>query len=240
MCPIVEAYLDDGGSVLDEAHEWSPTDRIRASYDTVAERYAAELGDEMFSRPFERSMLLAFSELVRSTGLGVVGDVGCGPGHVSKYLASLGVRTLGIDISEEMIAQARLKFPEGEFRVASMFDLPVPTSGWSGAVVRYATLHCNADERARAFHELRRVIRHGGYISHSFYESAPAQPVGSVYHLQSWFGFHVDLHTYFVSVDDAAAELESSGFEIVAALVREPVPAQEVPARRCTIVGRRR
>lgn len=232
--------MDDGGSTLDETHEWSPLERIRASYDTVAERYAAELADEMVARPFERGMLLAFSELVRSTGLGVVGDVGCGPGHISKHLASLGVRTLGIDISEEMIEQARRTFPEGEFRVASMFDLPVQTSGWSGAVVRYATLHCNADERLRVFHELRRVVRRGGYIKHSFYESAPDQPVGSVYHLQSWFGFHVDLHTYFVSVEDAVAELESSGFEIVAALVREPVSMLEVQARRCTIVGKRR
>lgn len=232
--------MDDGGSTLDETHEWSPLERIRASYDTVAERYASELADEMVSRPFERGMLLAFSELVRSTGLGVVGDVGCGPGHIAKHLASLGVRTLGIDISEEMIEQARRKFPEGEFRVASMFDLPVPTSGWSGAVVRYATLHCNADERLRVFHELRRVVRRGGYVTHSFYESAPDQPVGSVYHLQTWFGFRVDLHTYFVSADEAVAELESSGFDVVAALVREPMSARELPARRCTIVGKRR
>ncbi len=232
--------MDQGGGIVSETNDWSPTDRIRASYDTVAERYAAELADEIATRPFERGMLLAYSELVRSNGLGIVGDVGCGPGHIANHLSSLGVRTVGIDISAEMITQAKTRFPDGEFRVASMFDLPVRSSGWSGAIVRYTTLHYNADERSRAFHELRRVIRQGGYISYSFYESAPDQPVGSVYHLESWFGCRVDLHTYFVSVEDAATELEDSGFEIVAALVREPMAARELPARRCTIVGRRR
>lgn len=231
--------MDDVGThTIDENQE--PLDRVRASYDTVAERYANELADEMVARPFERGMLLAFSELVRTVGTGVVGDVGCGPGHISKHLASLGVETLGIDISPAMIEQARLKFPDGDFKVGTMFELPVPSAAWTGAVVRYATLHCDAAEREVAFRELRRVVRAGGYITHSFYESAPDLPIGSVYHLKSWFGFAVDLDTHFVSVEDAAAELDRAGFEVVAALVREPMSSNELPARRCTIVGKRR
>ncbi|HEY5924648.1 MAG TPA: class I SAM-dependent methyltransferase [Kofleriaceae bacterium] len=217
-----------------------PADKIRASYDIVAERYALELADEMVARPFERGMLLAFSELVRMVGPGVVGDVGCGPGHIGKHLASLGVATTGIDISVAMIEQAKSKFPEGDFRVASMFRLPVESGSWIGAVARYATLHCNTDERMQTFAELARCVQAGGYLTHSFYESAPDQPVGSVYHLKSWFGMKVDLYTYFVSIEDAASELDRAGFEVVAALVREPMFSNELPARRCTIVGKRR
>ena len=215
-------------------------DKVRASYDIVAERYALELADEMVARPFERGMLLAFSELVRLVGPGVVGDVGCGPGHISKHLASLGVATTGIDISVAMIEQAKSKFPDGDFRVASMLRLPVESGSWIGAVARYATLHCNSDDRMQTFRELARCVQSGGYLTHSFYESAPDQPVGSVYHLQSWFGMKVDLFTYFVSIEDAASELDRAGFEVVAALVREPMFPNELPARRCTIVGKRR
>jgi ubiquinone/menaquinone biosynthesis C-methylase UbiE len=220
--------------------DFEPSDKVRASYDIVAERYANELADEMVTRPFERGMLLAFSELVRSTQKGIVGDIGCGPGHIAKHLASLKVRTIGIDISAAMIEQAKLKFPEGSFHVASMFHLPIKTASWIGAVARYATLHCNGDERAQTFRELQRVVRPGGYLTYSFYESAPDQPVGSVYHLESWFGHHVDLNTYFLSIEDAATELDQAGFEVVAALVREPMSPAELPARRCTMVGKRR
>jgi ubiquinone/menaquinone biosynthesis C-methylase UbiE len=121
-----------------------------------------------------------------------------------------------------------------------MFELPFTSGAWTGAVLRYATLHCNAGEREVALRELRRVVRPGGFVMHSFYESAPDQPVGSVYHLQSWFGYAVDLHTYFVSIEDAAGELDRAGFEVYAALVREPLFTNELPARRCTIVGKRR
>src|SRR5687768_17464790 len=153
---------------LTQVAEIARSQQVRASYDIVAEKYATELADEMVSRPFERGMLLAFSELVRSVGPGVVGDVGCGPGHIAKHLAALGVKTVGIDISVAMIEQAQRKFPEGEFRVASMFKLPVGTGAWIGAVARYATLHCNTEERIETFRELHRAVQFGGYLTHSF------------------------------------------------------------------------
>jgi len=237
---------DTGNDTLDEGDDATrlntrdPADKIRASYDIVAERYASELADEMVTRPFERGMLLAFSELIHTVGRGVVGDVGCGPGHIAKHLASLGVATMGVDISVAMIQQAKAKFPEGDFRVGTMFKLPVESGSWVGAVARYNTLHCNRDEREQTFREIARCVQVGGYLTHSFYESAPDQPVGSVYHLNTWFGFNVDLMTYFVSIEDAAMELDHAGFEIVAALVREPIFANELRARRCTMVGKRR
>ena len=39
------------------------------------------------------------------------------------------------------------------------------------------------------------------------------------------------LHTYFLSIEDAAAELDHAGFEVVASLVREPMSPAELPAR---------
>ena len=230
----------DEAEELTHVAEWRPVDKIRTSYDIVAAKYAHELADEMVARPLERGMLLAFSELVRELGDGAVGDVGCGPGHIAKHLATLGVRTVGFDVSAAMIEQAKQKFPEGEFRVGSMYELPIEAGAWLGAVCLYTTLHCNADERAITFRELRRTVKVGGYLLHSFYVSAPDQPEGSVYHLQRWFGYAVDLHTYFVGIEDAAAELDTAGFDVLAALVREPMAKTELPARRCYMLGKRR
>jgi SAM-dependent methyltransferase len=60
-------------------------DHVRASYDAVAERYAREIGDELAAKPVDRALYALFAEL---TGTGIVGDVGCGPGHVTAYLAA--------------------------------------------------------------------------------------------------------------------------------------------------------
>ncbi|HTR54606.1 MAG TPA: methyltransferase domain-containing protein [Kofleriaceae bacterium] len=219
---------------------WQPVDKIRTSYDVVAEKYANELAEGMMARPLERGLMIAFAELVRALGDGVVGDVGCGPGHIAQFLTSLGLHTTGFDVSAAMIEQARVKFPALEFRIGSMLELPVTTAAWLGAIAMWSTLHCDADERSRFYKELARVVRTGGFILHGFYVSAPDQPPGSTYHLQQWFGLKVDLPTYFVAIEDAAAEMDKGGFEVAAALVREPMHANELPARRCYMLGKRR
>jgi SAM-dependent methyltransferase len=213
-----------------------PFDRVRTSYDVVAANYSNDLADEIVAKPIERGMLLAFSELVRG---GLVGDVGCGPGHISKHLASHGVLTIGYDISHAMIDEARAKFPQGKFQIGSIFELPVATAAWRGAVARYALLHSTPDERARAFRELARVIAPEGYLLYGFYVSAPDHPPGSVYHLKTWFGHDVDLDVHFISVEDATDEVERCGFSIEAALVREPMSKNELPTRRCYMLARR-
>jgi SAM-dependent methyltransferase len=232
-----DVTLDD--EVLPE-HADVPIDRIRASYDAVATAYSRDLADEIVAKPIERGMLLAFAEVVRELGPGVVGDVGCGPGHIARHLYSYGLATHGIDISPAMIAEARERFPTGTFEVASMFDMPVARGGWLAAVARYATLHYGADQRAIAFREYGRVIQPGGYLLQAFYVSAPDQPPNSTYHLGTWFGHPVDLDVHFVGVEQAAEELDCWDFEVEAALVREPMSKTELPTRRCYMLARRR
>jgi SAM-dependent methyltransferase len=237
--PLPVDTIDDDSEQTHLA-DWGPLDKVRTSYDVVAEKYAHELADDMVKRPLERGMFVAFAELVAALKPGVVGDVGCGPGHVAKHLAGLGLDVFGIDVSAAMIAQARAKFPEGKFHLGSMFELPVADGAWIGAVSLYASLHFNSDQRAQAFRELARVVRGGGFVLHGFYVEAPDQPSGSVYHLEKWFGHKVDLDAYFVSIEDGAVEMDRAGFEVVAALVREPMSTNELPTRRCYMLGKRR
>ena len=56
----------------------------------------------------------------------LVVDLGCGSGLWARELAKAGYRVLGIDLSEQMIAIARKRVPEAEFRVGSLFDADIP------------------------------------------------------------------------------------------------------------------
>src|SRR3974390_3500651 len=102
----------------------SPPDheRIRHSYDALAERYSAQLGDELVHKPLDRALLGA---LVEQTPPGTpVADLGCGPGHVAAWLAAQGLRAVGIDMSPGMVAVGRREHPEVEFRQGDLLSLP--------------------------------------------------------------------------------------------------------------------
>src|SRR5580658_5259504 len=75
---------------------------IVASYDTVAEQYAADYYDELSRKPFDRELLAKFASLIPQHGHDRIADIGCGPGHVARYLSSLGLDAMGVDISQSM------------------------------------------------------------------------------------------------------------------------------------------
>ena len=89
-------------------------DQLRAGYVTVARAYREQLGNELAGKPLDRAMLDAFVESVT----GLIVDVGCGPGHVTRYLASRGASVEGVDLSPAMIAEATASQPGLAFRQA--------------------------------------------------------------------------------------------------------------------------
>lgn len=50
-------------------------------------------------------------------------DAGCGTGRVGQELARRGIDVVGVDIDEEMLATARAKAPEVEWRLADLRDV---------------------------------------------------------------------------------------------------------------------
>ena len=56
----------------------------------------------------------------------------------AAYLAELGVRVVGVDLSPAMVEMARMRYPFLDFRVGSMVALPYRDGEWAGAVCAYA------------------------------------------------------------------------------------------------------
>ena len=69
---------------------------VRDSYDSAAETHAKHFASELVQKPLDRHLLNRFAEDTR--GRGLVADLGCGPGHVARYLHEQGVRVVGIDV----------------------------------------------------------------------------------------------------------------------------------------------
>lgn len=105
---------------------------MRASYDRVADTYVGLGLGRLEDQPWLRAALDAFAEDV--AGLGPVLDVGCGPGHVTAHLATLGLDVRGVDLSPRMVQHARHTYPHLRFDVASATALDLAPSSLGGAL----------------------------------------------------------------------------------------------------------
>jgi SAM-dependent methyltransferase len=222
---------------LSDSHSPSNFERVRASYDAVAGAYDEKFCDEVDYKALDRALLGAACEL---TAHGILGDVGCGPGHVSRFLAERHDNVMGLDVSAEMVNIARRRYPELHFVVTSMLDLPICDNAWAGAISLYSIIHFNADERLRAFSELCRVLQPGGWLLVAFHVEGAGLSPGDVNHVRMFLGHPVDMDGYFLHPSTVIADLTAASFHVNARLDREPIPDVEFPSRRCYIVAQQR
>lgn len=146
------------------------TDRIatiRGDYDRVAAEYADHLGKELDSKPFDRELLLRFARA--TAGRGIVCDMGCGPGQVARFLRDEGAEVFGLDLSAQMVAQARLLNPDIRFEHGDMLALDLPDGGLAGIAAFYAIVNFSGDLLPSIFREMVRVLMPGGLLLLAFH-----------------------------------------------------------------------
>src|SRR6185436_955350 len=139
----------------------------QAGYDAVSHEYAERFKDEMDDKPSDRECL---DRLAREVGdLGPICDLGCGPGQIARYLHSQGVKTLGVDLSPNMIAEAQRLNPEIHFHQGDMLSLPDADDSWGGIAAFYCIIHILREQIVDALREMRRVLRPGGVLLITFH-----------------------------------------------------------------------
>jgi SAM-dependent methyltransferase len=204
--------------------------RTRESYDELAATYTERLFTELAGKPLDRHLLNRLAEDVR--GHGLVADLGCGPGHVARYLHDQGVRMLGIDLSPRMIDSARQRSPDIEFRVGDMRALDLPDAALAGIVAFYSLIHIDEHEMGATLRELRRVLAPGGLLLVAFH-------IGEeTVHRDELWGHTVSLDFRFLMPSPMVARLIEAGFAVLERVEREPYPEVEHPSRRCYLLAR--
>src|SRR5262250_814115 len=96
--------------------------QISSSYDVLADAYIAHIYHELEHKSLDRNWLARLATAVGTPG--PICDLGCGPGHVARYLHEQGAHVLGMDLSPRMIERARQLNVGIEFRVGNMAALP--------------------------------------------------------------------------------------------------------------------
>jgi len=231
VAPVVAAPAVDRDAVLADGPEARDA-RVRAAYDAVAATYAATLFNELTDLPFESWLL---DRIAAHADGGPVVELGCGPGHVTAYLADAGADATGIDLSPGMVAEARRRYPDGTYEVGDLRRLIRPTTGpgWSAVLAWYSLIHLGASELPAAIAALARPLDAGGWLVLALHAGA------EVRHVDEWFDAEVDLD--FVLQDRAyvVGLVEQAGLVDVEWYHRGPHPGRGETTERLYVIARK-
>jgi SAM-dependent methyltransferase len=187
-------------------------DKLRSSYDAVAEVYAQKFFDELSRKPFDRALLDAFADaLPAPTAL----DVGCGPGHVGGYLRERGLDVTGVDLSPMMIELARQLNPGIRFEVADMRNLKAVAT-FGGIAAFYSVIHIPREEVPAVLREFRRALMPGGRLLLSVHGGS-----GTVT-TQEFLGRQVPFEATLFEQGELVDLTTAAGFEVTTATIRSP------------------
>ncbi|MGJ9405741.1 class I SAM-dependent methyltransferase [Nesterenkonia aurantiaca] len=193
----------------------------QAAYSRRAAEYIEFLGVMAAMHPSDRQLI---STWARDTD-GAVIDAGCGPGHWTNFLAEQGTAIRGVDLVPEFIAHARATYAGLGFSVGSLDSLDADSGSTGGILSWYSLIHYEPHSIQVPLREFGRALTPGGTLLVGFFEGARVEEFD-----------HAVTPAYRWPVDDFAAELDATGFDVVETHVRK-TPGQRPHA---AIIARRR
>jgi hypothetical protein len=154
---------------------------------------------------------------VAAAGPRPVVDAGCGPGHVTAYLAAAGADATGIDLTPEMVEQARSRFPQVRYEVGDLTRLmrPQAADGWGAVLGWYSLVHLAGSELPAAVAALARPLAPGGVLALALHAGDEIRP--------AIFAGDVPLDLVLHRPADVVAAVAAAGLADVEWYVRGPV-----------------
>ena len=173
------------------------TNEVRQAYGDLAQLYIDLFGTTDAMEADDLALIERHLKIQR----GLVLDLGCGPGHLTEHLRSLGVDATGIDLVPEFIDHARVTYRDGSYRVGSIHELDLPDESVAGAVSWYSTIHVPPGDLDAVLREVRRVLVPGAPLVVGFFDGEVVEPFA-----------HKVATAYRWPADEFSRRLERTGF----------------------------
>lgn len=202
--------------------------KLIESYDQTADDYAKYFFDELSRKPYDRDLLKRFAESLPCNG--PVCDMGCGPGHLAKYLRSSGIDAFGLDLSREMIRVARERNPRIDFQICDMLELGIRDGSLAGIAAFYAIIHIERGKIGKVFDEIFRILIPGGSVLLSFHEGEDEL------FADDWEGRKIFWIASLFNLAEITEAMTRAGFSVELAEVRDPYEF-EYPTKRAYILA---
>lgn len=133
-------------------------DQIRRFYDLAAEEVAEKWYPNEILMPTIKDFLSNFKFKPR------ILDLGCGPGHETMRIHSLGVEVVGVDFSSESIKIARERNPNCTFLIKDYFELDQSIGLFDGVFSSGSIIHISYERLPKLIEILNKLIKNKGFL----------------------------------------------------------------------------
>lgn len=203
---------------------------ITEAYNAAAKQYVINCFNELEYKSLDRILLDRFCKCF--SGDQIICDIGCGPGEIANYIDSKGKKVVGIDISENMIEEAKKLSPNIDFKVGDMFSLDIADSMFQGITSFYAIVNFSYKDIKSIFDEYYRVLNNSGLLLISFHTGENRESV------PDFFGSGKPLDFYYLNENKILNLLKTTGFEVEEAIVRFPYK-EEYQSKRAYVLAKK-
>ncbi|MFA5646451.1 MAG: class I SAM-dependent methyltransferase [Candidatus Ratteibacteria bacterium] len=131
-------------------------DDTQLFYDLTAEETAEKWYENNILMPTIKDFMALLPENPR------ILDFGCGPGHESMRLASMGAEVVGIDFSSECIRIARQRCPQCRFEVMNFYTLDKTLGIFDGIFASGSLIHAENDKIEAVIKDVAELLRNKG------------------------------------------------------------------------------
>ncbi len=178
---------------------------VTAAYSRMADLYIERFGSADSVHPDD----LAFLRRHLAGLPGRVLDAGCGPGHLTAWLAAGGCDVVGLDRVTAFLDHARATHPTCSFRYGSLAELDDEPGSLDGILAWGSVIHLPPADLGPALVGFRRVLRPGGVLVLALFDGTDLEPFE-----------HKVTRAWFWSPAGTRQRLVAAGFTLVEMLHR--------------------
>lgn len=125
-------------------------------YDSIAKKYDESRFGNSYGRFIDSQERKILGKLIDTTGNTIRLDMACGTGRLTNYA------THGLDASAEMMASAKERHPQVEFRQASACDTGFDEGTFDVVYSFHLLMHLDSETIAKIFDEMGKILKPGG------------------------------------------------------------------------------
>ena len=167
MMVIISGDGDRGGNFLNHTIRYIPKEKAKSmgsrlqkttiAYNKIATYYA-----KVSESRINTDQINKFLSYIDPGGY--ILDVGCAAGRDSAYMIKNGYQVLGIDVSKELLKQARIYHPEVETKLMDMRKINLPDSLFDGVWAQASLMHLRRNEVEEVIKALNHILKVGGIL----------------------------------------------------------------------------